>query len=123
MDGIELLRELSSLGLTARILVISGSDPKVMESAMFLGTARGMRMVGCLQKPLRIDDLRKILDQFNPHLSEPTGEDLQEAIDFAVQGKVRATVHTACLEAINGVFDEMKAGDIQGRMVLKIAEP
>lgn len=81
MDGIELLRELSSLGLTARILVISGSDPKVMESAMFLGTARGMRMVGCLQKPLRIDDLRKILDQFNPHLSEPTGEDLQQAID------------------------------------------
>ena len=52
-----------------------------------------------------------------------TRQDLQEAIDFAVQGKVKATVHTAALEGINGVFDEMKAGDIQGRMVLKIAEP
>ena len=52
-----------------------------------------------------------------------TRQDLQEAIDFAVQGKVRATVHTASLEGINGVFDEMKAGDIQGRIVLKIAEP
>jgi len=52
-----------------------------------------------------------------------TRQDLQEAIDFAVQGKVKATVHVSHLEAINGVFDEMKRGDIQGRMVLKIAEP
>ena len=52
-----------------------------------------------------------------------TRQDLQEAIDFAVQGKVKATVHTASLEGINGVFDEMKAGDIQGRIVMKIAEP
>jgi propanol-preferring alcohol dehydrogenase len=52
-----------------------------------------------------------------------TRQDLQEAIDFAIQGKVKATVHTTCLEAINGVLDEMKAGDIRGRMVMKIAEP
>jgi len=52
-----------------------------------------------------------------------TRQDLQEAIDFAVQGKVKATVHTSCLEGINGVFDEMKAGDIRGRIVMKIAEP
>ncbi|HEY8970844.1 MAG TPA: alcohol dehydrogenase AdhP [Puia sp.] len=52
-----------------------------------------------------------------------TRQDLQEAIDFAVQGKVKATVHVSCLEAINGVFDEMKRGDIQGRMVMKIADP
>jgi len=52
-----------------------------------------------------------------------TRQDLQEAIDFAVQGKVKATVHTSRLECINGVFDEMKAGEIQGRIVLKIAEP
>lgn len=52
-----------------------------------------------------------------------TRQDLQEAIDFAVQGKVKATVHVSCLEAINGIFDEMKRGDIQGRMVMKIADP
>jgi propanol-preferring alcohol dehydrogenase len=52
-----------------------------------------------------------------------TRQDLQEAIDFAVQGRVKATVHVSSLEAINGIFDEMKRGDIQGRMVLKIAEP
>jgi EAL domain-containing protein (putative c-di-GMP-specific phosphodiesterase class I) len=81
MDGIELLRELSALGLTARILVISGSDTKILESAIFLGTARGLRMEGSLQKPLRIHELRQILDRLNPHLTEPTEDELHQAIE------------------------------------------
>ena len=52
-----------------------------------------------------------------------TRKDLQEAIEFAVEGKVKATVHAAKLEDINTVFDEMKKGDIQGRRVLEIAKP
>jgi len=52
-----------------------------------------------------------------------TRQDLQEAIDFAVAGRVRATVHKAKLEDINPIFDEMKKGEIQGRIVMQIAEP
>jgi propanol-preferring alcohol dehydrogenase len=52
-----------------------------------------------------------------------TRKDLQEALEFAVEGKVKATVHAAKLEDINMVFDEMKKGDIQGRRVLEIAKP
>jgi propanol-preferring alcohol dehydrogenase len=51
-----------------------------------------------------------------------TRKDLQEALQFAVEGKVRATTHTAKLENINSVFDEMKKGEIEGRMVLEIAK-
>ena len=35
-------------------------------------------------------------------------KDMQEAIAFAVEGKVKATVHAAKLENINAVFDQMK---------------
>jgi propanol-preferring alcohol dehydrogenase len=52
-----------------------------------------------------------------------TRKDMQEAIEFALESKVKATVHTAGLEDINGIFDRMKAGDIEGRMVLEIAKP
>jgi propanol-preferring alcohol dehydrogenase len=52
-----------------------------------------------------------------------TRQDLQEAIDFAVAGKVKATVHPARLEDINSIFAEMKKGEIEGRMVLEIASP
>ena len=52
-----------------------------------------------------------------------TRKDLQEALAFAVEGKVKATVHAAKLEDINTVFDDMKKGDIEGRRVLEIAKP
>jgi alcohol dehydrogenase, propanol-preferring len=52
-----------------------------------------------------------------------TRKDLQEALAFAVDGKVKATVHAAKLEDINAVFDDMKKGDIEGRRVLEIAKP
>ena len=44
--------------------------------------------------------------------------DLQEALDFAARGKVRATVTTDRLENINAVFERMKKGEIEGRVLL-----
>ena len=48
--------------------------------------------------------------------------DLQESIDFAAQGKVKATIHTAPLEDINGIFEKMHKGQIEGRIVLDMAD-
>jgi propanol-preferring alcohol dehydrogenase len=44
--------------------------------------------------------------------------DLQEALNFAGEGKVKATVATERLESINEIFARMHAGDIQGRIVI-----
>jgi propanol-preferring alcohol dehydrogenase len=44
--------------------------------------------------------------------------DLQEALTFAHEGKVRATVHTEQLNNINDVFARMRRGDIEGRIVI-----
>ena len=52
-----------------------------------------------------------------------TRQDLQEAIDFAVAGKVRTTVHTARLEDINDVLARMHRGELEGRVVMQIADP
>ncbi|WP_121812249.1 alcohol dehydrogenase AdhP [Mucilaginibacter kameinonensis] len=49
--------------------------------------------------------------------------DMQEAIAFAIEGKVKATVRAEKLENINEVFNEMKRGEINGRIVLEIAKP
>lgn len=51
-----------------------------------------------------------------------TRKDMQEAIQFAVDGKVKANVTAAKLEDINEVLDQMKKGKIDGRIVLEIAE-
>ncbi|GEK72084.1 MULTISPECIES: alcohol dehydrogenase AdhP [Halomonas] len=47
-----------------------------------------------------------------------TRQDLQEALDFAGEGKVKATVHGDRLENINDVFQRMIDGNIEGRVVL-----
>ncbi|TFV39314.1 alcohol dehydrogenase AdhP [Bradyrhizobium frederickii] len=47
-----------------------------------------------------------------------TRRDLDEAVAFAVEGKVKAEVTKVPLAQINDVFERMKAGKIDGRMVL-----
>jgi propanol-preferring alcohol dehydrogenase len=44
--------------------------------------------------------------------------DLQEALSFAGEGKVKATIATEPLESINRIFARMHQGDIQGRIVI-----
>ena len=46
--------------------------------------------------------------------------DLQESLDFAGDGKVKATIDSAPLEEVNAIFDRMKKGQIEGRMVLDL---
>jgi propanol-preferring alcohol dehydrogenase len=46
--------------------------------------------------------------------------DLQEALDFAAEGKVKATISTARLDDINEVFARMHKGQIEGRIVLDL---
>ena len=45
-------------------------------------------------------------------------EDLAEAIAFAAEGKVRAEIRKTKLENINQVFDDLKAGAVNGRVVI-----
>lgn len=47
-----------------------------------------------------------------------TRRDLQESLDFAAEGKVRAHIHRDRLENINAVFAALKAGKVDGRVVL-----
>ncbi len=47
-----------------------------------------------------------------------TRADLAEAIDFAVEGKVRTRIETEPLEGINGALSRLAAGEVEGRVVL-----
>jgi alcohol dehydrogenase, propanol-preferring len=49
-----------------------------------------------------------------------TRKDLVEALAFAAEGKVKATIETQPLESINNVFERLKQGKVNGRIVLDI---
>jgi propanol-preferring alcohol dehydrogenase len=44
--------------------------------------------------------------------------DLEEALAFAAEGKVKATIETLALESINDVFNRLRSGRVNGRVVL-----
>lgn len=50
-------------------------------------------------------------------------QDLAEAVAFAVQGKVHAEITRAPLSDINRIFEELKAGTVNGRYVLDFTLP
>ena len=63
MDGVELLRFLADQDFARPVLIISGFDRRVLESAFRLGEALGLKMVGPLEKPVRLEELEDIADR------------------------------------------------------------
>jgi DNA-binding response OmpR family regulator len=70
MDGVELLRFLAAEGFAGPVLIISGFDRRVLESAFRLGGALGLAMVGPIEKPARLEELERLLDQHRPLKTE-----------------------------------------------------
>ena len=68
MDGVELLRFLADQHYDGPVLIISGFDRRVLDSAFRLGEALGLTMAGPLEKPARLQDLEDILNRFKPGL-------------------------------------------------------
>jgi propanol-preferring alcohol dehydrogenase len=48
-----------------------------------------------------------------------TRQDMREALDFYSRGQIHPTISTRDLGDINAIFDEMKHGKIDGRVVIK----
>lgn len=66
MDGVELLRFLAAERFAGPVLIISGFDRRVLESAFRLGQALGLDMAGPLEKPTRLEELETVLEMLKP---------------------------------------------------------
>lgn len=68
MDGVELIRFLADQNYRAPVLIVSGFDRRVLESAFRLGAALGLRMVGPVEKPVRFEVLEEMLSRLKAAL-------------------------------------------------------
>ena len=62
IDGIELLRMLGQAGCSAGIVLMSGADNRVMETAREWAETIGLPIIGHLQKPFRLTELETIFE-------------------------------------------------------------
>ncbi|SEL51794.1 EAL domain-containing response regulator [Halomonas daqiaonensis] len=61
-DGISMLRRLAECGYRGHVLLLSGVERKIVRIAERLGQALGLEMLGSLDKPMRLIDLRECLE-------------------------------------------------------------
>ena len=61
VDGVELIRFLADQDYRGPVLIVSGFDRRVLESAFRLGEALGLSMAGPVEKPVRLDILEELL--------------------------------------------------------------
>ena len=107
----------------AQGVLVTAVSPKAFAQAVGM-VARGgtMSLVGLPPGDFPLDIFGMVLNGITVRGSiVGTRLDLQELLDFAAAGKVKATVAAAKLEDINDVFDQMRGGEIEGRIVLDMA--
>ena len=106
----------------ARGVLVTAVSPKAFEQALNMADRGGtVALNGLPPGDFSLSIFDTVLNGITVRGSiVGTRLDLQEALDFANDGKVKATVEVAKLGNINGVFDRMRAGKIDGRIVLNM---
>lgn len=61
-DGVELIRFLAATKCQAKILIISGFDPRVLETTGVLARTMGLTICGTINKPVRVAALREAIN-------------------------------------------------------------
>ena len=66
MDGIEFMRHASSKEFTGGMILLSGEDERMLETAKDLAKAHKLNVLGVISKPLKPDPIKHLLQSFNP---------------------------------------------------------
>ena len=61
MDGVEVVRRLGELGFRGALLLISGEDTRVLQTAERLARAQSLHVLGAVRKPVPVAALRELL--------------------------------------------------------------
>jgi len=61
MDGIEVVRHVAELDHKPMFIFISGANAALLSTATDMATARGLRVLGAIEKPVSIDAVRNLL--------------------------------------------------------------
>ncbi|APR04285.1 EAL domain-containing protein [Thauera chlorobenzoica] len=61
MDGVEFVRALAQAGFTGELVLVSGENERILQTANQLARAHGLRVLGSLSKPVAPENLRTLL--------------------------------------------------------------
>jgi propanol-preferring alcohol dehydrogenase len=103
--------------------LVTAVSPKAMEQAFgFLRSKGTMALVGLPPGYISLPVFETVLKRITVRGSiVGTRQDLEEALEFAGEGKVAAHFSWDKLDNINAIFERMEKGAIDGRIVLDLS--
>jgi len=78
MDGIQIVRHMATLTAPPALVIVSGADEVLLGAAVYTARARGLRVIGAIEKPLTPEAVRRALTRLG---QTPAFEGSRRAID------------------------------------------
>jgi propanol-preferring alcohol dehydrogenase len=118
-DSIKALRKMGGV----HVAIVTSAARQAFDTALQILRPTGtMSVVGLPAEPLQIPALAIVGGELRVMGSAVgTRQDVREILALASAGKVRCRTHSRPLEDVNEVFEEMRQGKIEGRVVLDLA--
>lgn len=79
-DGVEQMRVLAAHQYAGALVLMSGYDIRVLNTARAVGQSLGLKILNVLEKPLQVVELERALQRLRPMSDTLSAERLQEAI-------------------------------------------
>jgi len=134
-DAVELLRDTARLHPGSALILVSSLDERILRTVAVLSSERGLRVLGALRKPLRLEALDALLQKLAPAAAaapaparpQPTASDLTLAlqrreITALVQPKLRSgdgSLHSVELLAR---WQDSRLGAVDPRVLAQLAD-
>lgn len=109
MDGLEFLRHLADRQSPASVILVSGEDKRVLQTAAQLAEAHDLSLLGAIKKPVKPDSLKELIDSFEAKRSrQPRGP-----LEMLPSDIVEAGIQSGCVD----VFFQPKVAVTDKRLV------
>ena len=114
MDGVEFMRHAKESDFTGGMILLSGEDNRLLETALDLATSQNLNVLGALPKPVKPDLLEELLNKYKPSVQEKRDFVPQAAISEA---ELRAGIEGSDSGELMLVYQpkvHMQSGEITG---------
>ena len=89
MDGIEFLRHLADREAPPAVILLSGQDRSILNTAVQLGRAHGLRVLGSVSKPFTLPPFKALLGQAGASVASLSRQRLEPLTPEAIRAGLR----------------------------------
>ena len=86
MDGVELIEHVARARLAPAVVLVSALDPALLTTVQVMTRAFGLRVIGCIEKPLTVAKLATALSRSDDELHQHHEADVDVPVDRLREG-------------------------------------